>query len=93
MRVELSTISPMTITDIYDFTAMKLGHDYNKCRYDCRKIEVAPSIADAVEEYYKRKFSDYKQQFGMDWVCYGPKVNESLPKDTVEIEEGFIIAC
>ena len=82
--------SPMTIVDLYDLVAIKLGYNHNACTYDCRKIEVAPNFADAIEKFYEKNFSDYKFRFGMDWVCFGPKVNEDLPDDTIEVEDGFI---
>lgn len=84
---------PVTsIPELYDLVAKTAGKNPDKCKYDCTKIRCASNFADEIEEAYKIKFpTEYRMAFGMNWVCYGPKVDESLKNGVVEIEEGFFI--
>ena len=86
---------PMSITDLYDIVAIKMGEDPEKVHgYDCRKINVSQNIFDDVYRWYqmnmKGDVSDIKQQFGMDWLVYGPKVDDELSDNCVVLEEGFM---
>lgn len=92
MAVKLAINKPLSITDVYDLTAMAMGFNPDEVTgYDCTKIEVAEDIFNWVEQFYKAAYhDDYKQKFGMDWVCYGPKCNTDLADSLVRTEEGFI---
>lgn len=86
---------PMSITDLYDIVAIKMGEDPDEVHgYDCTKINVAQNIFDDVYRWYqmnvKGDISDIKQKFGMEWLCYGPKVDDELPDNCVVIEDDFM---
>lgn len=95
MQVKIVT-AEMSITTLYDCVALALGyHPSAVAHYDCRKIKVSSDIEDNIHSWYKSSFEnelgdDWKQKFGMEWVCFGPKLDESLPANTVEVEEGFL---
>lgn len=91
LRVKLGA-QPHSITNLYDMVAVLLGQDSEKCHYDCTKLEVSTDIVDAIEATYRdgADNDDWKMTFGMHWCCFGPKVNEELPKNTVEVYDGFI---
>lgn len=86
----------VSIPNLYYQIATLLGIDPETVKsYDCKKINVASNIADAVEQYYQDTYeeklgNDWKQKFGMEWVCFGPKAIETLPENTIEVDEGFI---
>ena len=92
MAVKLAINKPLSITEVYDLTAIAMGFNPNEVkRSDCTKIEVAESIFNWVEQFYKAAYHEnYKQQLGMDWGCYGPKCNTDLADGLVRTEEGFI---
>ena len=88
---------PLSITELYDYIATKLGYDKDKVHYDCTKINVSTDIADLVEEKYKQIAREkglpddtWKMSFGMDWCCSGPKVDEKLDNGTIVVYDGFI---
>ena len=90
MKVLVNT--PVTsIPGLYDAVARAMGKNPDDCHYDCTKISVATNFADEIEEAYKERYpNDYKFAFGMHWVSYGPKADESLKDGEIEVEEGFI---
>lgn len=83
------TGSNTTIGNFYDQIAIaqKLPITYD-VRYDCRKVNVAKNIQENIFDYYK-KLGTSASDMGMLWICYGPKVNEDLKQDEVELEEGW----
>lgn len=87
---EIWVINPTTfqdnfrcgIVELYDRIAkMIFGKTFD--HYDCTKIEVGRKILDAVEAYYIEQGMD-KAEFGMMWVCYGPKA--TLDDYNVQVE-------
>lgn len=79
------------IPRLYDCVAIAMGFNLNDIvSYDCKKIEVSSNIMHKVMDWYKDNYTDYKMQFSMEWVCFGPKENKDLPDNTVKVEEGFI---
>ena len=84
-----------SIVNFYDAIAEQLGYPKDKVNYDCRKIKVSETRERAIEMFYEEKYGngmsdDWKESFGMDWVCFGPQMDEMLQGDEVEIEDGFI---
>lgn len=78
------------ITDMYKQVARLAGYEVtDNTRYDCRKVSVSENIADNIYNYYETHKGMSKQDIGMIWLNFGPKCESRLPKDTVEIEEGF----
>jgi len=73
------------IVSFYDRVAEAIGVDPSTVEYDCRKILVSKERFEAISCNY-----DDAEYFGMFWACYGPKTDERLTCDEVEIEEGFI---
>lgn len=74
-------------------------HDNTKLvlsSYDCRKINVARNIQDGFFEYYKEqddgrtKESALMSQIALLLLNYGPKVDEALNNNEVELFDGFI---
>lgn len=84
------------VVELYDAIAKQLGKDPEKCSYDCRKINVARNIQDGFFEYYKEqddgrtKESALMSQIAMLLLNYGPKVDETLNNNEVELFDGFI---
>lgn len=81
------------ITELYDAIASTLG--YKNKLYDCTKINVARNIHDGFLKYYRETIphtneSDLRMSVSMLLLNYGPKVDESLADDEVEIFNGFI---
>lgn len=84
------TNRPMSITDLYNCVAVVMGYEPSECKYDCTKINVSNHIADNIENYYYNKGKS-KEEFGMSWLLFGPKVDESLFDCEVEVKDEFII--
>ena len=91
MRIKLQD-KPEGIIHLYDLVASMMDYSYEEIQnlsYDCTKINVAQDIFDDIDQSYKDEGKI--DNLAMDWVCFGPKVDDSLPTHTVEIQEGFII--
>lgn len=75
----------MGIVDFYEFLADNIfGKSFD--HYDCTKINVGEEIFEGIKRYYLEKgMGDV--DFGMMWVCYGPKA--SLTGYNVELEDGW----
>lgn len=78
------------ISAIYDAAAVAAGKDSACIKYDCRRILVSKDIFDAYCTYMESV--GQKDSIGTHWLLFGPKVRESLPTSTVEIQEGFFTA-
>lgn len=59
-------------------------------KYDCRNIEVAKNIQDAWFEYYSELGCE-SCEVAMLLLMSGPKVNEELQDNEIEVFEDFII--
>lgn len=87
IKVKIKTCAGMGIVDIYDTVLETLGaYNPDHCTYDCKHINVSSNIRQIVRDGYGNNETD----FAMAWICYGPKEDETLPDDTVAIEDGFI---
>jgi hypothetical protein len=73
--------------------------DFSEYKFDCTKIDVANNIQDMFYEYYtdlekgknnSRTDNDIRIGITMILAIYGPKVNEDLADNEVEIFDGFL---
>lgn len=84
------------LTELYDTIAGAMGHhDTTQLNYDCRKINVAPNIQEGFFAHYKATMpgmseTDLKMNVCMMLLNYGPKTDEELEENEVEIFDGFI---
>lgn len=86
------------IVELYDAVATAMGHNnVSELEYDCRKVNIAKNIQDGIYENYlelgrEQKLSEYDVRVGVTMLlaCSGPKVDENLADNEVEVFEGFI---
>lgn len=86
------------ITELYDAVAMAMGYgDVSNLLYDCREINIAQNIQDGIYEKYmdaaredQMTESDARVGITMLLAISGPKVDENLADDEVEVFDGFI---
>ena len=86
------------IVDLFDAIATEMGYvAVQNFEYDCCKVNVAQNIQDGIYEKYialgkEQKISEYDVRMGITMLlaCSGPKVDEALADDEVEVFEGFI---
>ena len=86
------------IVELYDAVATEMGYvNTNELEYDCRKINIASNIQDGIYEEYLAlgkaqniHESDIRTGITMLLAVSGPKVNENLANDEVEVLDGFI---
>ena len=76
------------IIAFYDNVAAAMGLDPSVLHYDCTKINVAKSIQSNIFEVLNAKYPE-PGSTGMIWVWHGPKTDDTLPDDTVEVFAGF----
>lgn len=79
-----------TLPTFYDNVAMAMGLSIENCHYDCRYINVSQSVADSIMDYYERDGAD-RISVAMMWLNWGPKTDESLSEDMIEVEDGFYV--
>lgn len=89
-----------SIIELYEAVAMEMGYANTKeLQFDCRKINVAKNIQDGFYTYYTELIkkrephaseSDIRTDITMLLVTCGPKVDENLADDEVEVFDGFI---
>ena len=73
------------IPQFYELAADAM-YDKTFDHYDCCKVEVGKEILNRIEEYYVEQGMD-RAEFGMLWVCYGPKA--TLEGYEVQVEPGW----
>ena len=83
------------ITELYDTVAKLMGRETKDLNYDCRHINVAPNIQDSFFAYYREQNPNadegsFRMWMGMMLLNYGPKTDEKLEEDEVEVFDGFI---
>lgn len=86
------------ITELYDTIAMTMGHkNVSELEYDCCKVNIAKNIQDGIYDKYielgkEQKISEQDVRVGITMLlaCSGPKVDENLADDEVEVFDGFI---
>lgn len=73
------------IPTLYDTIAQGMyGKTFD--HYDVCKVEVGKEIFNQMEAYYTEQGMD-RAEFGMLWVCYGPKA--TLEGYEVQVEPGW----
>lgn len=74
----------------YAEVAEALGcKDSPNIKFDCSKILVSQPIMDALMKYYEdRNYSD--ETICCYMVCYGPKTDEALGENEVQVCAGFL---
>jgi hypothetical protein len=86
------------ITELYDTIATEMGFvAVQNLEYDCRKVNIAKNIQDGIYEKYaelgkEQKISEQDVRIGITMLlaCSGPKVDENLADNEVEVFDGFI---
>ena len=101
MKMLISIDPPGGLTEFYDTVAKELGHfDTSELHYDCIKINIAPNIQEKFYEYYlalirENDIYSHENEARADITLLlamsGPKVDESLKANEVEIFDGFIV--
>lgn len=99
MKILIST-SPCGLTEFYDAVAKEMGYaDTSEIKYDCRKINIAENIQDNFYAYYNNyakeqdptiSENDIKTGITMLLIMSGPKVDNTLKANEVEVFDGFI---
>ena len=89
-----------SIIELYDAVATEMGYmDVSELEYDCRHINVAPNIQDGFYRYYTALAketdktmteTDIKTSVTTVLAIYGPKVDDTLQANEVEVFDGFI---
>ena len=86
------------IVELYDAVATEMGFvTTQNLEYDCRQINIAKNIQDGIYAKFlalgreqKLPESDVRASVTMLLAIGGPKVDETLADDEVEVFEGFI---
>lgn len=86
------------ITELYDTIATEMGFvAVQNLGYDCRKVNIAKNIQDGIYEKYAelgkaQNISETDVRIGVTMLlaCSGPKVDENLADNEVEVFDGFI---
>lgn len=87
------------IVELFDAVATEMGFvSVQNLEYDCRKVNVAKNIQDGIYEKYLElgreqniDDDDIRVSITMLLACSGPKVDETLAENEVEVFDGFII--
>lgn len=89
-----------SIIELYEAAAKEMGYANTKeLNFDCRQINVAPNIQDGFYAYYTElaKVTDpqvseteVRTEITMLLAIGGPKVDDNLADDEVEVFDGFI---
>ena len=89
-----------SLVELYETIAKEMGHaDTAELHYDCRKVNIAFNIQENLYDYYYNNaketdetLSDNDIKIGttMLLLLSGPKVDDALKANEVEIFEGFI---
>ena len=86
------------VVELFDAVAKAMGYaDVSKLEYDCCKVNVAKNIQDGIYERYmelgreeKLPEEDVRASITMLLLMSGPKVDENLADNEVEVFDGFI---
>ena len=89
-----------SVIELYESAAKEMGYTNTKeLQFDCRKINVAKNIQDGFYAYYTEldkgidpnaSETDMRASVTMLLAIAGPKVDESLTDNEVEVFDGFI---
>lgn len=96
----LISIPMCGLTEFYDTVAREMGYaDTSELHYDCRNINIAKNIQDGFYDYYSANAkvinpstngNDVRIGVTMLLAMSGPKVDQNLKANEVEIFDGFI---
>ena len=84
------------LVEFYDAVATEMGYtDTSELHYDCRNINIAPNIQDGFYAHYREMnptlpASEVNVQVTMLLALSGPKVDQALKANEVEVFDGFI---
>ena len=83
------------IQELYDTVALLMGKEPENLDYDCCNINVAMNIQEGFFKRYREENQDLSEgdfniSMAMMLLNYGPKVDENLADDEVEVFDGFI---
>lgn len=86
------------IVELFDAIAAAMGYtDTSELEYDCREVNIAKNIQDGIYERYlelgrEQKLSDQDIRVSVTTLLAisGPKVDENLADNEVEVFDGFI---
>lgn len=85
------------LPDFYDAVARKMGYNAtDNLSYDCRKITISKEIQNGFYEYYIKSLREnlsereIRTSVTMLLLMSGPKVDEALKGNEVEVFDGFI---
>lgn len=100
MKITINS-KPCSLIEFYEAVATEMGHqNTHALNYDCREVNIAPNIQDNLYEYYigitretDSTISEHDARVGttMLLAMCGPKVDDTLGINEVEIFDGFII--
>lgn len=89
-----------SVIELYEQTAKEMGYtNVKELQFDCRKINVAKNIQDKFYNHYVNSIllhdkteteHEARLQATMVLAQFGPKVDENLADNEVEVFEGFI---
>ena len=99
MKILISN-APCGLTEFYDEVAREMGYDDpSELHYNCTKINVAENIQNNFYEYYlalirENDIYSHENEARADitllLVMSGPKVDQTLKTNEVEVFDGFI---
>ena len=83
------------VTELYDTVAALMGKETKNLNYDCRCINAAMNIQEGFFAHYREENpdiseGDFNMSMAMMLLNYGPKVDENLADNEVEVFDGFI---
>jgi hypothetical protein len=87
-----------SIVELYDTIATEIGYQsIDELEYDCRQVNIAKNIQDGIYDKYlelgqEEKLPEQDIRIGVTMLLAisGPKVDDSLADDEVEVFDGFI---
>ena len=87
-----------SITELYDAIATTMGYsNVDELEYNCCKVNIAKNIQDGIYDKYlelgkEEKLSEQDIRVGVTMLLAvsGPKVDENLADNEVEVLDGFI---
>lgn len=89
-----------SIIELYNAVATEMGYmDVSELQYDCRHINVAPNIQEGFYRYYTELAKETNKTMTETFIktsvttalaIYGPKVDNELKANEIEVFDGFI---
>lgn len=100
MKMLIAT-KPCSLVEFYDAIAREMGYEHTSdLQYDCRKVNIASNIQDNFYTYYldlirENNIYSHENEARADITLLlamsGPKVDDTLRANEVEIFDGFIV--